>query len=170
MKDDFAAEVAAQGEDEALRAVVREACRITQMGFAAIARVTEERWIVCQVEDSIEFGLDPGSELDIKTTICDDIRKCGCAIVIDDVRGDPEWRTHPVPILYGFESYASMPIHLADGSFYGTLCAIDPEPRSLSAPETVAALKMLAERAGAVLSLKTGAAPAAAAAAPEGEA
>ena len=162
MKDAFAAEVAAQGDDEALRAVVREACRMTQMGFAAIARVTEERWIVCQVEDRIEFGLDPGGELEIKKTICDDIRKCGCAIVIDDVRADPEWRTHPIPILYGFESYASLPIWLADGSFYGTLCALDPEPRALSAPETVAALRMLADRAATILSLKVqSAAPAA---------
>ena len=43
-------------------------------------------------------------------------------------------------MLYGFESYASFPIVLADGSFYGTLCAIDPEPRALNAHETIAAL------------------------------
>ena len=148
------AEVAAQGDDEEIRAILREACRITRMGFAAVARVTEDRWIACQVEDRIEFGLDPGEELEIKKTICADVRDCGRAIVIDHVGADPEWRTHPVPTIYGFESYASLPIVLLDGSFYGTLCAIDPEPRVLSAHDTVAALRALANRVAVILSAK----------------
>jgi GAF domain-containing protein len=59
-------------------------------------------------------------------------------------------------MLYGFESYASIPIFLADGSFYGTLCAIDPEPRRLSGPETIALLKDCAQRVAAILSRKRG--------------
>lgn len=152
MKDGFAAEVAAQGDDDEIGAILEEVCRVTGMGFAAVARVTEQRWIACQVLDRIEFGLDPGDELEIKKTICDDIRKCGHPIVIDHIGADPEWRTHPVPVLYGFESYASFPVTLTDGSFYGTLCAIDPEPRTLSAPETIAALREYAERVAAILS------------------
>ena len=154
MKDGFAAEVAAQGDDDAIRAILQEVCRITQMGFAAVARVTEDRWIACQVLDRIEFGLDPGEELEIKKTICDEIRECGRAIVIDHIGADPEWRTHPVPMLYGFESYASFPVVLENGLFYGTLCAIDPDPRALSAPETITALRACAERVGAILSAK----------------
>jgi GAF domain-containing protein len=157
MKDEFAAGVAAQGDDAAIRAILARVCEITGMGFAAVARVTEERWIACQVEDRIEFGLDPGDELEVKQTICDDIRKCGQPIIIDEIAADPAWRTHPVPILYGFESYASLPIFLADGSFYGTLCAIDPEPRNLSAPDLVATLKRYAEEVSAILSAKVGA-------------
>src|SRR5688572_19504697 len=137
MKDEFAAEVAAQGDDPAITAILEEVCRITGMGFAAVARVTEQRRVACQVLDKIEFGLDAGDELEIKKTICDDIRKCGHPIIIDHIGADPEWLTHPVPVLYGFESYASLPVRLADGSFYGTLCAIDPEPRVLTAPETI---------------------------------
>jgi GAF domain-containing protein len=152
MKDEFAAEVAAQGDDAEIRAILEEVCRVTQMGFAAVARVTEERWIAAQVVDRIEFGLDPGDELEIKKTICDDIRKCGHPIVIDHIAADPAWRTHPVPILYGFESYASFPILLADGSFFGTLCAIDPEPRALGAPETIALLESFAARVAAIVS------------------
>ncbi|HEX9963908.1 MAG TPA: GAF domain-containing protein [Allosphingosinicella sp.] len=152
MMDGFAAEVAAQGDNAEIRAILEEVCRVTGMGFAAVARVTEERWIACQVLDRIEFGLDPGDELEIKKTICDDIRKCGHPIVIDHIGADPDWRTHPVPALYGFESYASLPITLADGRFYGTLCAIDPEPRALTAPATIAALRDHAERVAAILS------------------
>jgi GAF domain-containing protein len=156
MKDALAREVAAQGDDDAIRAILEEVCRVTGMGFAAVARVTEERWIACQVLDRIEFGLDPGDELAIKETICNDIRECGEAIVIDHIGADPDWRTHPVPMLYGFESYASFPIILTDGSFYGTLCAIDPEPRALNAHETIATLMVCATRVAAILSRRLG--------------
>lgn len=154
MKDDFAAEVAQDGDDPEIEQILLEVCHATHMGFVAVARVTEERWITAQVVDRIEFGLDPGDELDVKKTICDDIRQCGQAIIIDRIVEDPNWRNHPVPILYGFESYASLPIVLEDGTFYGTLCAIDPEPRMLSGIETVALLQRCAERVAAILTAK----------------
>lgn len=125
------------------------------MGFVAVARVTDERWIICQVVDKIEFGLDPGQELAIKKTICDDVRQCGQAIIIDEVGSDPKWQRHPIPTLYGFESYASIPIFLADGSFYGTLCVIDPQPRVLSGVDTIAALQDHAGKLAAILSAKS---------------
>lgn len=158
MKDAFATEVAEEGDDPAVMAILQAVCHATHMGFVAIARVTEGRWIAAQVIDRIGFGLDPGEELDIKKTICDDIRACGQAVIIDRIADDPKWRTHPVPALYGFESYASLPIMLEDGSFYGTLCAIDPEPRVLSAPETIAMLTQCAQQVAAILSVKRGAA------------
>jgi GAF domain-containing protein len=153
MKDPFAATVAAQGQDDHIRAIVAETARITHTGFVAVARVTEDRWVACQVSDEMEFGIKPGDELDIETTICREIRDCGQAVVIDHVDADPEWRTHPVPALYGFQSYASFPIVLNDGSFYGTLCAIDREPRALSARTMVAVLTRQAERLGEILSV-----------------
>src|SRR3546814_2023173 len=80
------------------------------------------------------------------TTICNEIREHGQAVVFDDATVDPEWRTHPVPILYGFKSYASFPIFLPDGEFYGTLCAIDPARREITAPAVVATLRDYASR------------------------
>jgi GAF domain-containing protein len=150
MKDAFAKEVAAQGDSAEIRAILEDVCHVTGMGFAAVARVTEERWIACQLLDKIEFGLKPGDELEIKTTICDDIRQCGQSIVIDHVAENFEWRTHPTPMLYGFESYASFPIFLG-GAFWGTLCAIDPAPHVLSAPAIVAALEAHALRLATIL-------------------
>ena len=152
MRDGFAAQVAKEGDDPEIEAILMEVCHATGMGFVAVACVTDTRWIAAQVLDRIEFGLDPGDELDVKKTICDDIRECGNAIIIDRISESPEWRTHPVPMLYGFESYASIPILLEDGSFYGTLCAIDPEERTLSGRETVALLARCARRVGAILS------------------
>ena len=73
---------------------------------------------------------------------------------INHVGAEPDWRTHPVPAMYGFESYASLPIFLTDGSFYGTLCALDPNPRALSARATIGVLRKHAKRIGDLLSAK----------------
>jgi len=152
MADSLVEEAVAQGDDDAIRAILAEVCALTQMGFAAVARVTEHRWIACQVLDRIEFGLDPGDELKIHETICDEIRQSGQGVIIDEVGADPEWQRHPVPIIYGFESYVSIPIVLDDGSFYGTLCAIDPEPRKVNVVETVELLKGFAEQVARIIS------------------
>jgi light-regulated signal transduction histidine kinase (bacteriophytochrome) len=37
--------------------------------------------------------------------------------------------------MYGFRSYISVPIFKKDGTFFGTLCAIDPNPAKLHIPE-----------------------------------
>jgi hypothetical protein len=154
MKDLLVSQAIAQTDDDAIRAILKDVCRITQMGFAAVARVTEERWIACQILDTIEFGLDPGDELKVKTTICDDIRQSGAHVVIDNVDLDMDWRRHHTPIFYGFKSYASFPIILADSSFYGTLCAIDPRPKLVSGAKIVEAMQAHAQKVAEIVSAR----------------
>ena len=96
--------------------------------------------------------MDPGGELKICETICDEIRDSGEGVVFDDASTDIKWSRHPVPVIYGFKSYCSFPVYLNDGSFFGTLCAIDPEPRSVSDEEIVLSFTEYACRVGAVLS------------------
>ncbi len=149
---DLVTEAMERGDSEELRDILRRVCAITGMGFAAVARVTEHRWIACQVEDRIGFGLDPGGELEIRQTICDEIRASGEAVVFDDATDDIKWSRHPVPVIYGFKSYCSFPVYLADGSFWGTLCAIDPERRKVSDSEITEVLTDYARRVGELLS------------------
>ncbi|MFH7018750.1 ATP-binding protein [Flavobacterium sp. FlaQc-47] len=106
-------------------------CQTTGMGFAAIARVTEDRWITCSVHDNVSFGLKPGDELKIKTTICNEIRQNPKPVIIDNVSEDPYYHDHHTPAMYKLQSYISVPIIRQDGTFFGTLCAIDPKPNSL---------------------------------------
>jgi hypothetical protein len=72
------------------------------MRFAAVARVTEERWIACAVPDEIDFGLKPGGELKVETTICHEIRQSREPVIINDVSEDQEWCGHRTPTMYGF--------------------------------------------------------------------
>ena len=128
MAENYADDIAAVGRIDVVPTILDIVCRTTGMGFAAVARVTEDRWIACSVRDDIDFGLKPGGELKVETTICHEIRQTGDPVIIDDVQADPVYRGHHTPALYGFRSYISMPIRLPDGRFFGTLCAIDPEP------------------------------------------
>jgi signal transduction histidine kinase len=120
-------------------------CRTTGMGFAAIARVTENKWVTCSVRDEILFGLEPGSELQLETTICHEIRQSGQSVIIDHVDMDQNFCGHPTPAMYGFQSYISVPIIRRDGSFFGTLCAIDPKPARLNNPETIGMFNLFAD-------------------------
>ena len=115
------------------------------MGFAAIARVTDERWIACQVLDTIDFGMKPGGELRVETTICQEVKDSREAVVINHVAEDAAYCNHPTPAMYGFQSYISMPIFLSDGRFFGTLCAIDPRPARVNTPEIIGMFKLFAE-------------------------
>ena len=150
--DDLGTEAVAVGDDQRLREILREVCAITGMGFAAVARVTEHRWIACQVLDKIDFGMDPGDELKIRETICDEIRDSGEGVVFDDASDDIKWSRHPVPVIYGFKSYCSFPVYLDDGTFFGTLCAIDPQRRQVSDAAIVLTFTELARRVGHILS------------------
>jgi GAF domain-containing protein len=139
-------------DDDRLRAMLRKICDTTGMGFSAIAHVTEQRWIACLVEDRVDFGLDPGDELRIRETICDEIRDSGEAVVFDDASDDIKWSRHPVPVIYGFKSYCSFPVYLEDGSFFGTLCAIDPARRRVEDEAVVEMFSAFAREAGTILS------------------
>jgi signal transduction histidine kinase len=110
-------------------------CRTTGMRFAAVARVTETKWVTCSVQDEISFGLTPGDELVLETTICNEIRQHFQPVIIDHVAEDPLFKDHHTPLQYGFQSYISIPIIRKDGTFFGTLCAIDPSPNKLDTPE-----------------------------------
>jgi PAS domain S-box-containing protein len=145
MSQDLSDDVETAGRIKALPTILEVICRTTGMGFAALARVTESRWIACGVRDDIDFGLKPGGELRVETTICNSIAQTLEAVVINNVSEDEAWRGHPTPQLYGFQSYISVPVLLADGSFFGTLCAIDPRPARLNTPEVIGMFQLFAE-------------------------
>ena len=145
MNNTFADDLDAVARIDVVPKILEVVCRTTGMGFAAVARVTETRWVACAVRDEIAFGLEPGGELEVATTLCDEIRSSGHHVVIDHVAEDGQFCRHPTPQLYGFQSYISVPIFRPDGRFFGTLCCIDPKPARLNTPETVGMFKLFAE-------------------------
>lgn len=154
MTIDIKAEVDAVRRISAVPKILDVVGRMTGMGFVAIARVTSEQWVCCAARDNINFGLvGEGGELQVETTICNEIRQHGTTIVINDAQTDGAFCNHPSPAMYGFRSYISAPIILSDGTIWGTLCAIDPKPRELGKPEILGSFQLLGELVAAQLEL-----------------
>jgi signal transduction histidine kinase len=150
--DSLQRDLKAVAEIKAVPLVLDIICRSAGVGFAAIGRITDSHWIAAAVRDDMGLGLQPGSELPIETTICNEIREGREPVVIEDAATDARFSSHPAPPLFGFKSYISVPILRADGTFYGTLCGLDPEPRPLRKPETIAMFEAFAELVGFHLS------------------
>lgn len=139
------ADLALVANISAVSGILDVVCKTTGMGFAAVARVTDEKWIACAVRDDVEFGLKPGGELELKTTICDEIRASHVPVIFDDAALDPAYADHHTPRIYGLRSYVSFPIIRSSGEMFGTLCAIDPAPHSVSTPEVQEMFRLFAE-------------------------
>ncbi|MGF6220555.1 GAF domain-containing sensor histidine kinase [Pseudomonas frederiksbergensis] len=126
-----AADIATIGRISAVPAILRVISELTGLRFAAVARVNEDSWTACAVLDRLDFGLKVGDELDLVSTLCNEIRQGHHSVVIDKASEDPLYRDNPTPRTYQFESYIAVPILRTDGRFFGTICALDPNPAPL---------------------------------------
>jgi signal transduction histidine kinase len=140
--DDDVATIARIG---AISKILQAAAAITGLRFAAVARVTDTHWTACAVYDEINFGLSAGGELDLESTLCNEIRGHRQPIIFNQASTDPIYIDHSTPKRYGFESYISIPIIRSNGEFFGTLCALDPRPAKLDAPAIRATFELFAQ-------------------------
>src|SRR4051812_34118056 len=143
--EEIAEDIRAIGRIDAVPALLRVLCDSTGMGFAAVARVTEGTWTACAVQDDIHFGLKPGGQLDIGTTLCSEVRESRTPIVIEQASTDPQYCTHHTPRIYSIESYVSVPIVLSSGEYFGNLCAIDRRPAKVGEPRIVSMFTLFAQ-------------------------
>jgi signal transduction histidine kinase len=128
--------------------------RATGMRFAAVARVTEDRWTACAVRDDLGFGLKPGEDLILETTICNDIRSHRQPVVFGHASAHAVYSQHHTPKYYGLECYASVPIYTVEGDFFGTLCAIDSRPLVLDEDQLAAEMILYGELIASQMALE----------------
>ncbi|HZZ02725.1 GAF domain-containing sensor histidine kinase [Paraburkholderia sp.] len=141
----IARDIEAVSRIDAVPSILRLICKNTGMGFAAVARVTEQSWTACAVQDDVNFGLVAGGQLDLRTTLCFESRAARASIVIDNFDNDPVYKDHHTAQIYKLGSYISVPIVLPDGSYFGNLCAIDPNPNELSNARTLSMFEVFAD-------------------------
>jgi hypothetical protein len=149
--EEIARDVQAVGQIAAVPPLLDALCEFTGMRFVAVARVTDSTWTACAVKDEIEFGLKPGGSLAIETTLCIESKRSNRPVMFDQASLDPVYRDHPVPKIYGIESYMSVPIVLPNGRYFGNLCAIDPSPAKISDEKTLRLFTKFAALIGAQL-------------------
>lgn len=152
--ESIAHDVAAVGRISAVPSILKIVCDNTGMRFAAVARVTDGTWTACAVEDNIAFGLLPGGQLDVHTTLCKEARAARQPVVFDHASEDARYRDHHTPRIYNIQSYISVPIIRPDGVYFGNLCAIDPRPNLLSDAKTIGMFQNFAELIGRQLALE----------------
>src|SRR5689334_13804885 len=102
------------------------------MRFVVVAKVTRDQWVACAVLDRMDFGLPVGGELEVTTTLCNEVQDRLAPIVIGHASEDAVYCKHATPKKYGIESYIAVPIILKCGEFFGTLCAVDSRPAGLN--------------------------------------
>ncbi len=145
---DFQADIQTLAGSALVGTILESVMLATNMRFAAVARVTADRWVACRTVDELSFGLAAGDEIEIQSTFCQTVRKTSKMVLFNDSATDEVYLNHPIAAKFGIVSYASIPIRRSDGSFFGTLCAIDTEPRDVKHPRAVAMLEMLADIIG----------------------
>jgi signal transduction histidine kinase len=149
--EEIAGDVAAVNRLQAVPTLLEVLCEFTGMRFAAVARVSENTWTACVVKDEISFGVTPGGQLDLETTLCIESKRSNAPIVIEQASTDPRYCNHPAPKLYKIESYVSVPIVLPNGRYFGNLCAVDPAPAKVSDPKILKMFTRFAALIGILL-------------------
>lgn len=129
------------------------ACAVSGMRVALVGEVSNDEWRAIHALDRAGMGISAGLRLDLINTFCRDVTATGAAVWFSDSQQDPIHCSSPIPAAHGFRSYISVPVVLADGRVYGTLCTLDPEPRQVT-EESLRAMHALAnvvaEQVGAV--------------------
>lgn len=145
MKQTLDADIATIAKISAVPTILEAVAELTGLGFVGIARVTPSSWHLCAMLDKLNYGLSVGSELDIKTTLCEEVQHTGCAVIIDSVRDSEQYRDHHTPRLYGFQSYFSIALYRPSGEYFGSLFGFDPEQAELTREATRKTLLLFAE-------------------------
>ncbi|MFZ6640155.1 GAF domain-containing sensor histidine kinase [Undibacterium sp. TC4M20W] len=130
---------------DSVSTILEAVAATTGLRFVCIARVTADSWTTCAVLDQLEFGLKVGDGLDVTTTLCEEVRDTGKAVIIDSVKDDLKYSDHHTPRIYGFQSYISIPVFRPNGDYFGTLCGLDPLPAKLSTAGIVKSMTLFAQ-------------------------
>lgn len=145
---DFQSDIERLAGSDLVTTILETVMLATNMRFAGVARVTADRWVACRTIDDVKFGIAEGDEIAIDSTFCQTVRDTSEIVIFSDAGTDPEYKDHPIATAFGIVSYASVPIYRGDGTFFGTLCAIDTVPKDVNNPRAVAMLKMFADLIG----------------------
>lgn len=112
-----------------------------------LTRKQGDDWIVLQTEDH-GYGVDPKSVFRWADSFCSQMVKGNGPRIAPRSETVPAYAAAPIGRLVKINAYIGQPLFTADGSLFGTLCAIDPMPQ----PESIVAEHDLLELLAAMLS------------------
>ena len=112
-----------------------------------VTRTEGDDWIVLQSEDN-GYGVAPGTVFRWADSFCSEMVKGNGPRIAPRSDAVPAYAAAPIGRQVQIKAYIGQPLVHADGSLFGTLCAIHPSAQ----PESIAAEQELVEMLGAMLS------------------
>ena len=94
-----------------------------------ITRVEGNDWIVLQAEDH-GYDVKPGRVFNWADSFCSHMVQGHAPRIAPRSEDVPLYASAPIAQQVNIKAYIGQPLVKEDGSLFGTLCAIDPEPKS----------------------------------------
>lgn len=123
-----------------------------QFGFKLwmTTRTEGDDWIILQAENH-GYDVHEGAVFRWADTFCARMLNGDGPRVAPDVQAVPAYASAPLGVQLPTGAYIGVPMTRRDGSFLGTLSAIDPEPQSVDIDQVLPLVELLARLLGIVL-------------------
>lgn len=101
-----------------------------RLGFKLwmVTRTDGNEWIVLFAEDN-GYGVKAGQVYSWAEMLCSRMVEGQGPNIAPDVAQEPGYASAPIHDKISVGAYVGVPLRRADGTLFGTLCAIDPEPQ-----------------------------------------
>ncbi|KAA3654158.1 MAG: sensor domain-containing diguanylate cyclase [Proteobacteria bacterium] len=131
----------------ASRAVLRHLHKRLGFKLWMVTRTEGDDWIVLDAEDH-GYGVEPGTVFRWADSFCSEMVKGNGPRIAPRSAAVPAYASAPIGQQVAIKAYVGLPLVRADGSLFGTLCAIDPADQ----PESITEELPLVELLGGLLS------------------
>ena len=115
-----------------------------------VTRTEGEDWIMLQVEDH-GYGVREGSVFCWSDSFCSRMVQDQGPRVAPQANSVPAYVAAPIGKQVQIGAYVGIPMVLSDGSLFGTLCAIDPEPQAETVRHQLPTMELLAKLLSTIL-------------------
>ncbi|MGW8393053.1 sensor domain-containing diguanylate cyclase [Pseudoduganella sp. HUAS MS19] len=123
-----------------------------RLGFKLwmVTRTDGKDWIVLFADDH-GYGVKPGQAYSWAETLCSRMAEGQGPHIAPDVANEPAYAQAPITDHITIGAYVGVPLRRADGTLFGTLCAIDPEPQPERIREDKDMVVLMGELLGGLL-------------------
>lgn len=119
-----------------------------------VTRLTNEQQIIIETNNDKTYGIQKGDQIDLSDTFCTHMVKGQGPHIATNPAEIPVYANSPSFKKMNIGSYIGVPIHLANGSLYGTLCAIDTDLKEEKIKDELAMIQTFADMLGGVMDLE----------------
>lgn len=132
-----------------------------KLGFQLwmVTRTEGDDWIVLSANDH-GYGIKPGQVFRWSDSFCSRMVRAEGPNVAPDSRAVEAYATAPIAQQVDIGAYVGLPLLRADGTLFGTLCAMDPRPQPATITLEQPMLELMAEMLSSLLNAELAAADA----------